>query len=127
MERSLKLIHVLPEEIAALRFRLHNVYGSKGSGGGAAGGSGGANNGGRFTPSPHSVTSGSSSPSSFCQPAAVAGNASTNANGQHVVNYHVHQGEVISLQLGDGKVQVIPGKTETKQLVMKSVARGNEL
>jgi hypothetical protein len=30
---------------------------------------------------------------------------------QHVVNYHVHQGEVISLQLGDGNMQVIPGRT----------------
>ena len=29
----------------------------------------------------------------------------------HVVNYHVHQGEVVSLQMGDGQVEVIHGKT----------------
>ena len=28
----------------------------------------------------------------------------------HVVNYHVHQGEVVSLQMGDGQVEVIHGK-----------------
>lgn len=93
--------------------------------------------GGRYTPSPHSM-SGSSSPSSFCQNNNVtttsvgggAGSGSANAssnsntnnssssssnNNQHVVTYHVHSGEVISLQLGDGQVQVIPGKTTTIQ------------
>ena len=29
----------------------------------------------------------------------------------HVVNYHVHQGEIVSLQMGDGNVEVIHGKT----------------
>ena len=28
----------------------------------------------------------------------------------HIVNYHVHQGEVVSLQMGDGQVEVIHGK-----------------
>lgn len=66
---------------------------------------------GRYTPSPHSV-SGSSSPSSFCQTSNSTTTATTTTanGGQHVVNYHVHQGEVISLQLGDGQVQVIPGR-----------------
>ena len=32
----------------------------------------------------------------------------------HVVNYHVHQGEVVSLQMGDGQVEVIHGKTFEK-------------
>ena len=98
--------------------------------------SGKGGSGGRYTPSPHSV-SGSSSPNSFCQNAAAAAAAAAAAgnaplvtpipassavnsgggsgggggnNNQHVVNYHVHQGEVISLQLGDGQVQVIPGR-----------------
>ena len=26
------------------------------------------------------------------------------------VEYHLHQGEVISFQLGDGRVEIIPGK-----------------
>ena len=30
---------------------------------------------------------------------------------EYEVEYHLHQGEVISLQLGDGRVQIIPGKT----------------
>ena len=29
----------------------------------------------------------------------------------HVVKYHVHQGEIVSLQMGDGNVEVIHGKT----------------
>lgn len=29
---------------------------------------------------------------------------------EYEVEYHLHQGEVISLQLGDGRVQIIPGK-----------------
>jgi hypothetical protein len=93
---------------------------------------------GRYTPSPHSV-SGSSSPSSFCHqngaaptsiaptsanapvamafppgavpvPAVASPSGAAGAGQQHVVNYHIHQGEVISLQMGDGNMQVIPGR-----------------
>ncbi|XP_059082249.1 fibronectin type-III domain-containing protein 3A-like isoform X2 [Tigriopus californicus] len=99
-----------------------------------------ANASGRYTPSPHSM-SGSSSPSSFCQNNNVtttsvcgAGSGSANAssnsnsnnnnnnnnNNQHVVTYHVHSGEVISLQLGDGQVQVIPGPATIRMVSTNS-------
>jgi hypothetical protein len=58
--------------------------------------------------------SGSSSPSSFCQNGGEGGGgggAGAAACQQHIVTYHVHSGEVISLQLGDGSMQVIPGRT----------------
>jgi hypothetical protein len=66
---------------------------------------------GRYTPSPHSV-SGSSSPCSFMAHNVGSTNGAANT-GQHVVNYHVLPGEVISLQLAEGQVQVIPGRSST--------------
>ena len=43
--------------------------------------------------------------------AANAAAAAAAAGAPHVVNYHVRPGEVISLQMGGGQVEVIPGES----------------
>jgi hypothetical protein len=53
-----------------------------------------------------SLTSGSTVNSSEVQPQ------------QYEVEYHLHQGEMISLQLGDGRVEIIPGKPTTKLTIV---------
>jgi hypothetical protein len=35
---------------------------------------------------------------------------------EYEVEYHLHQGEVISLQLGDGRVQIIPGPANIRMV-----------
>lgn len=61
------------------------------------------NGGGRATPSPSSSVAVSSSNSVV--------NSSEVQLQQYEVEYHlVRQGEVVSLQLGDGRVEIIPGK-----------------
>ena len=76
--------------------------------------------GGRATPSTvtsNSNTSLMSSGEVQPQPAAVVTGPPGPPGGpgqppqEYEVEYHLHQGEVISLQLGDGRVQIIPGKT----------------
>ncbi len=60
--------------------------------------------GGRYAPSPHSVPP---PPPANAPPDGAAGGTPQS----YEVEYHLHQGEVISLQLGDGRVEIIPGKT----------------
>jgi len=45
---------------------------------------------------------------------------------QHVVSYHLQQGEVISLQLGDGQVEVIQGRTKKHHFSLIEIYLGNE-
>ena len=55
--------------------------------------------------------SSTASPVSSCQGNS-AGMQQQQHPQQHVVSYHLQQGEVISLQLGDGQVEVIQGRIE---------------
>lgn len=64
------------------------------------------NGGGRATPSPSNVASPTASTGN-----SVVSNSSEVQHQQYEVEYHlVRQGEVVSLQLGDGRVEIIPGK-----------------
>ena len=96
---------------ASVKLNGAAAVGGNGAGGGGGGG------GGRFTPSPHSV-SGSSSPSSFSHNGGggSSGGPPGSASNQHVVNYHVHVGEMISMQMPDGTMSVIAGRAHIRKL-----------
>lgn len=59
------------------------------------------------------VVSSSSDHAQTVQPnVAVAGGHTSQSGQEYEVEYHLHQGEMITLELGDGRVQIIPGKLE---------------
>ena len=65
-------------------------------------------------PPPHHMSHPPVSNSGYCQnhsPVQSVNNSAAMQQQQHVVSYHLQQGEVISLQLGDGQVEVIQGRT----------------
>ena len=67
------------------------------------------------------VTSGAGHPHPPPYPAVLAPPphvGSPQSQAPHVVNYHVHQGEVVSLQMGDGQTEVIHGKTSVEILFL---------
>ena len=115
--------HVTPPTPSATTGNNNNAGGTGGSGGAKSAGSN------RMSPAPQHLVQhpAVSSAPTFCQnhsPAAVSSagapvNSCPNSSGlhqqppqqQHVVSYHLQQGEVISLQLGDGQVEVIQGRT----------------
>ena len=66
-------------------------------------------------PPPHHMSHPPVSNSGYCQNhspvQSVNNSGGMQQQQQHVVSYHLQQGEVISIQLGDGQVEVIQGRT----------------
>ena len=70
----------------------------------------------RATPSPHAPPHSSNTTTVMSSTSAVVSSSEIPPQ-NYEVEYHLHQGEVISFQLGDGRVEIIPGKKLLKRKI----------